>query len=292
MSAGSNYFPIKGLAQILMRRRVDGVPVGPYIGIFAPQSFDVDEDTTIVPVPGGDVICWEFKNFNKFSIPIEHGAIRMDQLNFFLGGEFEDDDDLATFEEHTDRNPWECELWVQSNVAQGSDASGTARYYEWYPRCSCIAWKNPRKTAEAVVFAAEFSGYAEGTLKRKMFRDVTGNGVPVPVGDTTPPTVSGSVPAHNATVTSAPTAVTVDFSEAMNEVSVKRVELVSVSTGLPVAGQSLVYEVASGPAYRVTITVPALADGDYWVVIPRTVKDEAGNFIASQQVVKFTVDVP
>lgn len=291
MSAGDVYFPLKGLAKLYLRRKVNGVPTGPKIAVYAAQKFDVSSEQDVVEIPGNDIVCYEFANFKKFSIPVEFGAIRMDQLDFFLGGEFTDGETLAKFVEKVNFNPIPCEIWVETGVA--SDSDNNARYYEHYPDGKCLSFQNPRATGEAVTFSAEFSAYAQDGVKRTMFRDLTGEGIPGLVGgDSTPPTVTGSTPAHNATVTSAPTEVTVVFSEAMNEPSVKTIRLVSASTGLPVAGQVVTYEETSGPIYRAKIAVAALADGDYWVIIPATVKDSSFNQLGSQQVIKFTVDVP
>lgn len=293
MSVGSVYFPLKGLAKLYMRRKVNGVPTGSLVAIYAAQTFDVSVEQDLVEVPGNDIVCYEFANFKKFSIPIDHGAIRMDQLDLFLGGTYTETEDQAEFVERVNYNPTPCELWVQTDVASGDD--NKARYYEHYPDAKCLTFQNPRSTGEAVTFSSEFSGYADANgVKRRLVRDLTGVGIPNQLsGDTTPPTVTGSTPAHNATVTIAPAQVLVTVSKALNPVSATRVELVDVATGMPVAGQAAVYEEAPGPVHRVKITLEApLADGDYWAIVPRTVRDENGNYIASQQVIKFTVDVP
>lgn len=293
MNAGAVYFPLKGLAKLYMRKKVNGVATGPLIEIYAAQNFEVTQEQDIVEVPGNDVICFEFANFKKFSIPINFGAIRMDQLEFFLGGTFVDGETVATFVERVNYSPTPCEIWVQTDVAAAGD--NNARYYEHYPNCVCLSFNNPRATAEAVVFAAEFSGYADANgVKRTMVRDLTGVGIPNQLsGDTTPPTVLSSTPAHDATVTVAPTSVAVNWSEAMNKVSAETgVKLIAAATGQAVAGQSVVYAELAGPVYRSTITAPALANGDYWVMLSTTCKDVAGNFKADHQVIKFTVNVP
>lgn len=292
MSAGSEEFPLKGLSKIIMRRLVEqgGAPTGPFISIHCAQNFDVNPDESIVPVPGNDTICYEFNNFNKFDIPINHGAMRMEDLPFFLGGIFTDGEDLAQFDERIDYQPIPCELWVQTDTA--SDG-GNARYYEHYPSCKCVSWKNPRETQGVVQFQAQFSSYTKASLKRSMFRDKTGTGIPGLVsGDTTPPTLSSSDPANGDINHPVADPVVLTWSESMNPLSMSGIKLVTEGTGLDVALSSLPqdsYTEEAGPVYKTTLTPSsALATTDYFVFIPSSVQDANGNAKGASQFVRFT----
>lgn len=288
MSAGNEYFPIKGLASIYMRKLDSSrVPTGNMIGIWAPQNFDVQPDQDTVEIPGGDAIAYEFPNFKKFDITVNSGAIKMEDLPLLMGGTYDGTDvNLATFEERNDIDPFEVELWVQSNTAA---ASGNTRYYEHYPLAKCLQFSNPRETGAAVQFAMQFSAFVLDSVKRTMFRDKTGAGIPgVVSADTTPPTVSSSLPAHNATGVSASVSPTVTWSEDMNPGDAVNLSLIRLSTGEAVAAE-ITYDGADPFVTTINPSSELTSAAVYYVKIPASTRDLNGNEKGTEQIIQFTI---
>jgi hypothetical protein len=178
-------------------------------------------------------------------------------------------------------------LTIHPEAMGDSDHSKDLTIHKCYPKPGPLNF-NYARSGERI---ANIQFVAMRDSSKPAGEDYFSLGDPSISADTTPPTVSSTLPVDDATGVAKASGITVDFvmSEDMDDGTIIKANtnLINLDTGVPMTDYTVSY-VAASKTVRLTTSATLTGTNQYAAILGTGVKDVAGNALAAPKVVTFT----